>query len=261
MRWLLNLMLSSFIFFPEKSFYALPREYGLSEENIFFSTQDGLRLHGWFLQASPSKATLLFFHGNAGNISGRLSKAKGWVERGISVFLVDYRGYGRSEGRIKKGGDLLEDARGALRWLEEERKIPPEKIILYGESIGSYPAIALAQERKFSGLVLEAPFTSFFELAKRHYGWLPEFLLKDFQMKNQDLLPSVRAPVFILHGDRDEICPRQMGERLYELAPSPKEFYVVQGGGHNDLPEVAAAPYFDYPYRFLAKENGFESPA
>lgn len=255
MKWLVNLMVTSFLFFPEKNFYELPRDYGLSPEEITVTTQDGLRLHGWFFNASQSKAVLLFFHGNAGNISGRLFKAKGWLDRGVSVFLVDYRGYGKSEGKIEKGADLIEDAESALRWLEEKRKIPSEKIILYGESIGSYPAITLAGEKKFSGLVLEAPFTTLSELAKTHYGWIPDFFLKDFPMKNQDAIPQIKAPVFILHGDRDEICPHRMGERLYELAPSPKEFYVVQGGQHNDLPEVAQEAYFEYPYRFLLREN------
>lgn len=258
MKWLLNLMVTSFLFFPEKNFYEFPKDYGLAEEEVFLTTADSLRLHGWFFPASEPQATLLFFHGNAGNISGRLFKAKGWVERGISVFLIDYRGYGKSEGKIEKGIDLLADARGALEWLEKEKGTPPERIILYGESIGSYPAITLAGEKRFAGLVLEAPFTTLLELARVHYGWIPEVLLKNFPMKNEDAIPKVKAPVFILHGDQDEVAPVKFGERLYELAPSPKEFYVVRGGRHNDLPEVAQASYFEYPYRFMARENGFK---
>ncbi len=250
-------MVTSFLFFPEKNFYEFPKDYGLVEEAVFLATADGLRLHGWFFEASPSRATLLFFHGNAGNISGRLAKAKGWIERGVSVFLIDYRGYGQSEGNIEKGADLLEDARGSLAWLEKEKRVPSERIILYGESVGSYPAIALATEKKFAGLVLEAPFTTLLALARVHYGWVPEMLLRDFPMKNEDAISEVKTPVFILHGDQDEVSPVKFGERLYELAPSPKELYVVQGGHHNDLPEVAETAYFEYPYRFLARENGF----
>ena len=251
-------MVTSFLFFPEKSFYALPKDHGLTEEEVFFTTRDGVKLHGWFFESRGSKATLLFFHGNAWNISGRIFKAKGWVERSISVFLIDYRGYGKSEGSIKAGKDLLEDARGALKWLEEKKGMSSEKIILYGESIGSYPAIALAEEKKFAGLILEAPFTNVLELARKHYSWVPDLLLKDFLMKNEAAIPKVKAPVFILHGDQDEICPVEFGERLYELAPSPKEFYVVQGGHHNDLPEVARDHYFEYPYQFLSSENGLD---
>ena len=250
-------MVSAFLFFPEKDFYELPQTYGLAAEEVSVATEDGVRLHGWFFKGSPSKPTLLFFHGNAGNISGRLFKAKGWVERGISVFLVDYRGYGKSEGKIQKAKDLLEDARAALRWLEESKKLTSQQIILYGESVGSYPATALAAERKFAGLVLEAPFTNLTELAKKHYGWVPDFALDGFRMDNDQAISKVQAPVFILHGDQDEICPKPMGERLYQSAPSPKEFYVILGGSHNDLPQQAGDRYFDYPYEFLAKENQF----
>ena len=250
-------MVSSFLFFPEKDFYELPQNHGLAAEEASVATGDGVRLHGWFFKGSPSKPVLLFFHGNAGNISGRLFKAKGWVERGVSVFLVDYRGYGKSEGKIQKAGDLLEDARSALRWVEENKKVSSNQIILYGESIGSHPAVTLAAENKFAGLVLEAPFTTLNELAKKHYGWVPESALGDFQMNNNAVIAKTQAPVFILHGDQDEICPKEMGERLYELAPSPKEFYVILGGSHNNLPQQAGDRYFDYPYEFLARENKF----
>lgn len=259
MRWLLNLIVTSFLFFPEKSFYALPRDFGLSEQDVFVTTQDGVRLHGWFFEAPNPKAALLLFHGNAGNISGRLFKAKEWFDRGVSVFLLDYRSYGQSEGKIRKAEDLLEDARSALQWLEQEKGIPPEKIILYGESIGSYPAIQLATKKKFAGLVLEAPFTTLLELARTHYGWVPEFLLKEFRMENEAAIPRAQAPVFVLHGEQDEISPVEMGKRLFDLAPSPKELLFIPGAGHNDLPEVAGAAYVEKPYRFLIEPP--EKPA
>jgi len=251
-------MINSLLFFPETNYYALPPDFGLKQEEVFLTTSDGTRLAGWFFNAPAPQATLLFLHGNAGNVSGRLFKAKGWFDLGVSVFLLDYRGYGKSEGKIKKGADLIEDARAALRWLEETRQIPSDKIILYGESLGSYPAVELAREKKFAGLVLEAPFTTLLELARTHYSWVPELLLKDFQMKNEALIGMAQAPVFVLHGNKDDICPVEMGEQLYELAPAPKEFYVVQGGGHNDLPEVAQEAYFKNPYLFLVKENHFK---
>lgn len=250
-------MVTSFLFFPEKNFQALPGDFGLEAENVSFVTADNLKLHGWFFKAESSKATLLFFHGNAGNISGRLHKAKGWLGRGISVFLVDYRGYGKSEGKIEKGTDLIEDGRAALRWLKENKELVSGKIVLYGESIGSYPASLFAAEEKYAGLILEAPFTTLIELVRKHYAWVPDFALKDFQMNNEEAVRAAKSPVFILHGDQDEICLKSMGERLYVLAPSPKEFYAVLGGGHNDLPEAGGSHYFDYPYEFLARENKF----
>lgn len=255
MKWLVRLMVTSFLFFPEKDFYELPQDYGLEAQDVSIVTPDKVRLHGWFFEAREAKTALLFLHGNAGNISGRLFKAQGWVERGVSVLLLDYRGYGKSEGAIKKGSDLVNDARSALQWLQESKQIPPSQIILYGESIGSYPAIELAKEEKFRGLILEAAFSSLSELAKKHYSWAPEFLLKDFQMNNLDGIQAVKAPVFMMHGELDEICPKEMGEELYELAPPPKEFYAVQGAQHNDLPLVAGSNFFEYPYRFLTKET------
>lgn len=249
-------MITSLLFFPEKSYYELPKDHGLQEQNVSIPVPGGIKLQGWFFKAPAPPATLLFLHGNAGNISGRLSKAKGWVERGASVLLMDYRGYGKSEGAIARGSDLIEDARAALDWLERDQKIPPEKIILYGESIGSYPAIVLAGEKKFAGLILEAPLSSLRELAKKHYGGVPDFVLKDFEMENEENIPDVKAPLFIFHGNLDDICPVEMGRALYRAAPSPKELYVVQGGQHNDLPNVAGENFFDYPWRFITKENG-----
>jgi hypothetical protein len=256
MKWLLNLMVASLIFFPEKNYYELPRDYNLAAEDIFITTRDGVRLHGWFFEAPQSKATLLFFHGNAGNISIRIFKAKGWLDRGISVFLLDYRSYGQSEGRIHKGTDLLEDAHAAFQWLEEEKKVSSEKILLYGESIGTYPAIQLAREKRFAGLILEAAFTSLLELARANYGgWVPEFLLSSFQMQNDEAIREAKAPIFFLHGDQDSIAPVAQGKRLYELAPSPKELLIVPGGDHNDLPETAGEDFFEAPYRFFLREK------
>jgi fermentation-respiration switch protein FrsA (DUF1100 family) len=256
MKWLLNLMVASLIFFPDKSYYALPRDYGLAAEDIFLTTQDGVRLHGWYFEAAQPKACLLFFHGNAGNISMRIFKAKGWLERGVSVFLLDYRSYGKSEGKIHKGSDLVEDARAALRWLEEDKKVSSEKILLYGESIGAYPAIQLAREKRFAGLILEAAFTSLLELARANYGgWVPEFLLSAFEMNNGEAIREAKAPLFFLHGDQDSISPVAQGKRLYEIAPTPKELFIVPGGDHNDLPETAGEAFFETPYRFFLREK------
>ncbi len=250
-------MITSFLFFPEKNYCASPQDFGLAGEEVFITTSDGVRLAGWFFAAEGAPMTLLHFHGNAGNISGRLAQAKLWRQQGASVLLFDYRGYGKSAGKIEKGNNLLEDAHAALRWLENEKKIPSERIVLYGESLGSYPAVHVAQEKKLAGLVLEAPFTNLLELARIHYSWVPEMILKDFPMHNEKTIANARAPVFILHGSEDEICPVAMGERLYETAPAPKELYVIPGANHNNLLEVAQSAYVEHPYAFLVRENGF----
>lgn len=250
---LLKLMIASMIFFPEKTFYEKPADYGLIAEEVALQTEDGVSLHGWYLPAPENKATLLFFHGNAGNISGRLFKADGWVRRGYSVFLIDYRGYGQSEGRIQHQDDVIRDADAAFNWLQQEKKVPLSKIILYGESLGTYPAIRLGGENSVAAVILEAPFTSFVDLGKLHYPVVPSALIRDFAFPNEDFIQTLKAPLFILHGMEDEICPYSMAGELFEKAPLPKEFFSIADGMHNDLPYKAGDDYWNRPASFLEK--------
>lgn len=250
LKWLMNMIVTSLLFFPEEDYWQLPKDLGLEAETVACVTQDGVRLSAWFLPASDAKATILYFHGNGGNISGRLFKVKGWIERGVSVFLLDYRGYGKSEGKITHERDLDRDAEAALGWLKESKKLSAGEIILYGESLGSAPAVELATREKFKGLILESPFVSIKELAKRHYPWAPSFLVRDFQFNNLEKIRNIQCPVFVLHGTDDDICPQDMGRRVFEQAPAPKEFFSVAGGSHNDLLDQAGEEYFDRPYRF-----------
>ena len=252
----LTRMIPSLIFFPEKTFYEKPEDYGFHSQDVIFQTKDAVNLHGWFLappEGKGSAGALLFLHGNAGNISHRLFKVKGWVERGFSVFLIDYRGYGRSQGKIGHEDDLFYDAQAAIDWLREAKGIPLSKIVLYGESIGSAPAVRLASEESVAAVILEAPFTDFFDLAKTHYPFVPEMLLKDFEFSNLSRIRELKAPLFILHGQRDEICPFQMAEELFEKAPEPKGFLSVPNGAHNDLPMAAGDDYWQKPYEFVMK--------
>jgi fermentation-respiration switch protein FrsA (DUF1100 family) len=255
---ILSTMIASMIFFPSIHFDETPEDYGLSYEEVNVLTSDQVPLFGWFLKTpGVEKATILFYHGNAGNISHRLFKAKGWVDRGYSVFLIDYRGYGRSRGAIRHQEDILKDARAALDWLGAVRKIPGSKTVLYGESLGTYPAIRLAGTEKFKAVILESPFTSFADLAARHYAFIPQvmakMLLRDFEFPNRDLIAKVRAPVFVMQGTSDQICPYEMGKEIYELAPAPKEFYAVTKGDHNDLPLTAGEDYWNKPAAFIEK--------
>ena len=251
---MLNSMITSMIFFPEKTFYEKPEDYGFDAEDIRFKTSDGVELHGWFLGAkSPEKGTLLFFHGNAGNISHRLYKVKGWVERGFSVFLIDYRGYGKSQGEIKSDADVIRDGEAALSWLTEKKKISLARLIFYGESLGTYPAIYLGAQHKVLAVVLEAPFTSFLDLARLHYPIAPAMLMKGLEFSNQDWISKLKSPLFILHGSRDEICPYAMSGELFEKAPEPKGFLSIPNGMHNDLPNAAGEDYWEKPYQFVSQ--------
>ena len=248
-------MISSMIFFPEKTLYEKPADYRYKWEDVEFITSDRLKLHGWFLTtAKQEKGVILFLHGNAGNISHRLFKVKGWIERGFSIFLIDYRGYGKSEGKIEHEDDLVRDAAAALAWLRDVKKVPLSKIIFYGESIGSAPAIRLGSEHDAAAVILEAPFTSFVDLARTHYPFVPEMLLKDFEFSNINHIAELKAPLFILHGTRDEICPYAMAGELFERAPEPKGFFSIPNGSHNDLPISAGEDYWEQPFQFLKKQ-------
>ncbi len=246
-------MIASMIFFPEKTFYEKPEDYHFAYEDVRMTTSDGVSLHGWYLKAPEDRAVLLFLHGNAGNISGRLSKVEGWVKRGYSVFLVDYRGYGQSRGSIQHQDDVLCDAKTSFEFLREKKKYPLSKIVLYGESLGTYPAIRLGCEFAAAAVILEAPFTSFVELGRRHYPMVPSVLIKNFAFPNEDFIHKIKPPLFILHGLEDEICPYAMAGELFEKAPLPKEFFSVADGMHNDLPYKAGEDYWNRPAVFLEK--------
>ena len=248
-------MITSMLFFPEKVFLEKPSDYGLVQEDVSIETSDGIKLHGWFFEAKDSKATLLFFHGNAGNISGRLHKMKGWIDRSISVLMVDYRGYGKSQGEIKHEEDLLKDARASLNYLMSVKKQPLDKIIIHGESLGTYPSIRIGTEFKVMAVLLEAPFTSFVDLAAVHYSAIPgaEFLLKDFKFSNKDYIKDLKVPLFVMHGTQDETCPYHMSDALIDIAPEPKTFFSIPDGAHNDLPLKAGDDYWDKPYQFVSK--------
>lgn len=258
---IIQAMIASLIFFPTKEYSALPKDYPeLKSETVEIKTSDGVKLTGWYLTFSKAaentfrtSTTIYLLHGNAGNIGDRLFKAREWVHRGYSVFLLDYRGYGKSEGKITSEEDLYRDARAGLKWLQEIKKIQNGNIVLYGESIGCAPVIQLAIESEnFFALILEAPFTSLAAVTKVHYPFVPSAILGSFQFNNLEKISKVKYPTMIIHGEEDEICPFNMGSELYEkLTVKPKEIFSIPKGMHNDLAEVSLSEFYDRPNRFL----------
>ncbi len=243
------------IFFPVKEFSSQPKDFALTSEDVWCRTPDGVTIHGWYLPAENGTLCLLLFHGNADNISIRLPKAKEWVERSVSVLLMDYRGYGQSEGEIKTGDNLYQDAIAAVEWLKKNKNYKASEIILYGESIGAVPAIELAVRDQFKAIILEAPFTNLKELAKHHYGLAPDFMLKDFTMDNEVKISGLKSPLFILHGSRDEVVPFEMGKRLFEKAPQPKQLFEIKNARHNDISLIGGGAFFDEPFRFVVSQK------
>ncbi len=222
------------LYFPEtgRTIIATPDGAGLSYESVKISTVDGETLHGWFVPAPAATGTVLFFHGNAGNISHRMEYLSMFHDLGYNTFIFDYRGYGSSSGVPSEQG-TYQDAQAAWRHLTEERNIPPGRIILFGESLGGAIAAWLAAREKPGLLVLASAFTSVPDMAAKLYPFLPARLLSRFEYNTLESLRDVTCPVFVAHSPDDEIVPFAQGQALYEAAPDPKQFLELQGG-HND---------------------------
>lgn len=252
----MELLIAGMLFFPEKEFYQTPQDLNWDYEDVHIQTPDQVKLHGWLIRpfVFEKKGSIIFFHGNAGNISHRLFKIKGWLENGYEVFLVDYRGYGKSTGKIQSENDVLADAVSAFDWLKKRLNGRADNIVLFGESLGTYPAIRLSGKEKTKALILEAPFTSFIDLGKIHYPMVPSAMVKPFAFSNRDWILKIQSPLLIIHGTVDEICPFPMAEELFELAPEPKKFFKVEGGRHNDLLLSAGESYFQELCEFASQK-------
>ncbi|RLJ21050.1 alpha/beta hydrolase [bacterium endosymbiont of Escarpia laminata] len=216
---------------PTRAIMATPDQVGLGFETIALTTDDGITLHGWFLPVEKPRATLLFFHGNAGNISHRLDSLEIFHRLGLAVLIFDYRGFGRSEGRPTEAGNYR-DAEAAWRLLTEQRQIPPEDILLFGRSLGAAVAARLATSHPARALILESAFTSVPDMAADLYPLLPVRWLSRFQFDTKAYLESVTCPVLIVHSPDDEIIPFKHGQLLYQAARQPKWFLEI-GGSHN----------------------------
>jgi fermentation-respiration switch protein FrsA (DUF1100 family) len=227
-------------------------------EDCYFETSDGLRLHGWLcvphrksgslLTPVPTEMVLLWFHGNAGNITYRYDMIRGMMELPVEVFIIDYRGYGKSEGKPTERGLYL-DARAAWEYLTSTRGIPAERIVVFGKSLGGAPAIDLASHVEPAGLIVQSSFTSASDMAATVLPFFPTVFLHT-KMDSIHKIASVHCPKLFIHSPADEIIPYKLGRRLYEAAPEPREFYEVKGASHNSTYIVGGKPYFDAIRRF-----------
>jgi fermentation-respiration switch protein FrsA (DUF1100 family) len=197
-------------------------------EDLELATPDGERIVAWYKPAAPGKVTLLYFHGNGGSLWDRRSRAELLAQDGRGLLLASYRGYSGSTGTPSEPG-LRTDARTAYDWLAE--RLPPERIVLYGESLGTGVAVGLASERRIGGLILDAPFTSTADVAGHHFWYLPVWIMRD-QYRSIDRIADLRAPLLVMHGDRDGVIPIALGEKLFAAAPEPKRFVHLPGVDH-----------------------------
>ncbi len=223
------------VYFPSDVLAATPEQSGLPYEEVHLTSAGGVRLHGWYIPAPAEGAsgkTLLFFHGNAGNISHRLSSLAIFHRLGLATLIIDYRGYGKSEGRPGEAG-TYRDAAAAWRHLTAERGIDPGDIVLFGRSLGAAIAAHQAARTRPAGLILESGFTSVPDVAAQLYPFLPVRWLARIHYPTRKELARVRCPVLIAHSREDELIPYSHAEALYRAAPEPKTLLTLRGS-HND---------------------------
>ncbi len=225
-------MQSKFLYRPLREVANTPEDIGIEFENVTLETADGVKLNAWYIPAKEAKMTMLFCHGNGGNIMHRLDSINLFNKLGLNCLIFDYRGYGQSEGKTTEQGTYT-DAMTAYKWLTETKKISPEKIIVFGRSLGGSVAAYVAERMKVRALVLESCFTSYVDMGKKLYPYMPVRWFARFNYDTIGCLKKVRSPVMIIHSRNDEIIPFEFGLELYDAAAEPKEFVEI-GGSHND---------------------------
>jgi fermentation-respiration switch protein FrsA (DUF1100 family) len=222
-------------------------------QDVGFDTADGLRLSAWFVPAAAGRgnATVLVLNGNAGNRAARAPLAAELSRAGLSVLLMDFRGYGGNPGSPSEAG-LLADARAARAYLAARGDVDPERLVYFGESLGAAVAVRLALEQPPMALVLRSPFTSLADVGQVHYPFLPVRLLLRDRYASIEQVGGLRCPVLVVAGDRDGIVPWEQSRRLAEAIPEPKRFVRIRGSDHNDLELLAGRRLIDEVVRFVA---------
>jgi hypothetical protein len=216
---------------PGRALDMTPIDVGMDYQEVSIETADGVTLHGWFV-VGRSARVLLFFHGNAGNISHRLESIRQFRDLGLSVLIIDYRGYGQSGGRTTEKG-IYRDADAAWRYLTEDRGIAASDILVFGRSLGASAASWLASQQPPLALLVESSFTSVPDVAQELYPWLPARWMSRFSHATRDYIRAVRCPVLVIHSRDDEIIPFHHGEAIFAAANEPRTLLTLRGT-HND---------------------------
>jgi fermentation-respiration switch protein FrsA (DUF1100 family) len=228
---LLYVQQPAMVFIPYRPLDATPRDWGLEFEDVSLTTPDGVRLHAWYIPSPGARPVLLFFHGNAGNISHRGDSVAIFHRLALNVLIVDYRGYGRSEGAPSERG-LYRDAEAAWRYLTEGRGVDPAEIVVFGRSLGAAVAARLAATHPPGLLILESAFSSARDVASAVLPLLSRLVILRYRFDTERQVARVACPVLVLHSPDDEMIPFRLGERVYEAANEPRAF-VRLAGDHN----------------------------
>jgi fermentation-respiration switch protein FrsA (DUF1100 family) len=219
------------IFFPTKKIIETPIFLGLDFKDLTLTTSDGENINAWYIPAKNAKFALLFFHGNGGNLSHRIEKIAFFNSLGLSVFIVEYRGYGKSSGSPSEKGLTL-DAQASYDYLVNDMKFKPKQIVIFGESLGGSVAIECASKNKVSAVILESPLSSLKDMAQKVCPFFPIWILES-RFDSIEKIGLLQVPLLIIHSRDDEIVPFEMGEKLFKNAGYPKTFIELDGA-HND---------------------------
>lgn len=262
--WWLHQRQQQFIFFPSAVLTATPADYGLSYDNVWISVPSSKsqpeQIHGWWLPSDQSEApAMLYLHGNGENISANLSKAAWFYQQGFSVLLIDYRGYGLSEGDFPSESQVYEDAEAARNYLIHTVDVSPERLFVFGHSLGGAIAIELATRYPhMAGLVVEGAFTSILDMSNRtkNFGIFPieRILTQRFDSINK--VRSLTMPVLYIHGTADETVPTDMSQTLHDATQSPSHLLIVPGAGHENVVDVGEDAYRNALRRFI-QQTGY----
>jgi fermentation-respiration switch protein FrsA (DUF1100 family) len=246
---MLSALQKKMIYYPSPELEVTPDRIGLSYEDVYLNTSDGVRIHGWYVPAREAQTTLLFLHGNAGNISHRLDNVRRLHDQGINVFIIDYRGYGLSRGSPGEQG-LYRDAEAALEYLQDREDVHRDRIAVFGRSLGGAVAVDLCSRKECRRLILESTFTSTADMARSMF-FLPLGPLITERFDSESKIVKSRVPLLQFHGTNDDLVPYRLGQKLFQAAPGPKSFVPIPGAGHNDTYERGGPQYFETIRAFL----------
>lgn len=258
------------IFFPEEALESTPADVGVAFEEVWIEipVEDGAeRVHGWWMPVTGNpqreRGALLYLHGNGANIGANVNHAARFHQMGLSVLLVDYRGYGMSDGGFPQEDTVYEDAQASWAFLVNELGYRPEQVFIYGHSLGGAIAIDLAvRQPDAAGLMVQGSFTSMLDMANHttSFGWLPIDQLLTQRFDSIAKVPQLQMPVFFMHGLEDDQIPADMSEMLHAASPEPKRLWLVPDAGHNDLARVSGPEFFTQVEAFLASVQPIQTP-
>ena len=239
---------------PGRELTASPLDVGLGFEEVRLTTLDDERLHGWYVPADGARGTVVFFHGNAGNISHRLDSIRVFHQLGLDTLIIDYRGYGRSSGRATEKGTYL-DAEAAWRYLVEQRGIASDRIIVFGRSLGGAVGAWLGTQHTPAAVIIESSFSSGEDMARRLYPFLPVRLITRLRYPVREYAAQLDCPVLVVHSRDDEIIPYEMGRAIYDAVDQRKSFFELRGD-HNNGFYLSRSDYVPAVDRFVTSVLG-----